>query len=97
MAESLASPLSRWKTGMHPSATGMRIRSLGRVFLPLGEALRLEMTNDAADDDLVHLQYYVVTDAGPWALWLSCAREDVADSEASLRDLEPPFAEEMQS
>ena len=97
MAESLPSPLSRWTTGMHPDATGMRIRSLGRVFLPLGEALRLEMTNDGAGDVVVHLQYYIVTDAGPWALWLSCAREDVADCEASLRELTPAFAEEMRS
>jgi hypothetical protein len=98
MAESLASPLSRWKTGMHPSATGMRISSLGRVFLPLGEALRLEMTDDTPGaENLVHLQYYVITDAGPWAIWLSCAQTDVADSEASLRELTPPFAEEMLS
>ena len=98
MAKSLASPLSRWKTGMHPDATGMRISSLGRVFLPLGEALRLEMTNDARNgDDVVHLQYYVVTDAGPWAIWLSCARGDVADCEAALRELTPPFDEELRS
>lgn len=83
---------------MHPNATEMQIRALGRVFLPLGEALRLEMTNDGRDGkDVVHLQYYIVTDAGPWALWLSCAREDVADCEASLRELTPPFAEEMRS
>jgi len=73
----------------------MRIRSLGRVHLQLGEALRLEMLNDGPDgDDLVHLQYYVSTELGPWALWLSCPREDVADCEASLRDLTSPFAEE---
>ena len=98
MAESLPSPLSRWKTGMHPDATGMRIRSLGRVFLPLGEALRLEMSDDGRDGgEVVQLQYYIVTDAGPWALWLSCAREDVADCEAALRELTPAFAEEMRS
>ena len=98
MAESIASPLSRWKSGMHPSATGLRISSLGRVFLPLGEALRLEMTEDGVGgEDLIHLQYYVVTDAGPWAIWLSCAREDVADCETALRELTPAFAEEMRS
>jgi hypothetical protein len=97
MAESLAPPLSRWRTGMHPHATEMRIRSLGRVYLQLGEALRLEMVKAGPDgDDIVHLQYYIATDAGPWALWLSCAREDVADCEASLRDLTPPFADEQQ-
>ena len=95
MTESLASPLSRWRTGMHPNATEMRIRSLGRVHLQLGEALRLEMVNaDPAGEDIVHLQYYIATELGPWALWLSCARDDVADCEASLRELTPPFAEE---
>jgi hypothetical protein len=98
MTESLAAPLSRWRTGMHPQATEMRIRSLGRVFLQLGEALRLEMLNaDADGEDLVHLQYYIATELGPWALWLSCAREDVADCEASLRDLIPPFTAAQQT
>jgi hypothetical protein len=97
MTESCASPVSRWRYGMHPHATEMRIRSLGRVYLQLGEALRLEMTNAAPDrEDVVHLQYYIATELGPWALWLSCAREDVTDAEASLRDLAPPFAEESQ-
>ena len=92
MAESIAPPLSRWRTGMHPQATEMRIRSLGRVFLQLGEALRLEMTSAGPDgDDTVHLQYYIATALGPWAIWLSCPPADVADCEASLRDLAPPF------
>jgi hypothetical protein len=96
MAESNVSPLSRWRYGMHPHATEMRIRSLGRVHLQLGEALRLEMTSSSQDGgDIVHLQYYIATELGPWALWLSCAREDVTDCEASLRELTPPFAEEQ--
>jgi hypothetical protein len=82
---------------MHPRATEMRVSSLGRVHLQLGEALRLEMADAAPDGDhLAHLQYYIATELGPWALWLSCPREDVADAEASLRDLAPPFAEEQQ-
>ena len=95
MTESHGSPLSRWRYGIHPNATEMRIRSLGRVYIQLGEALRLEMMNDGpGGDDNVHLQYYIATELGPWALWLSCPREDVADCEASLRELTPPFAEE---
>ena len=99
MTDSLASqPLGRWRYGMHPHATEMRIRSLGRVHLQLGEALRLEMMHDGpGGDDLVHLQYYISTELGPWAIWLSCAREDVADIEASLRDYTPPFAEEQKT
>ena len=62
----------------------MRIRSLGRVYLQLGEALRLEMTSaDPGVDDVVHLQYYIATELGPWALWLSSARDDVAAAESS--------------
>jgi hypothetical protein len=73
----------------------MRIRSLGRVDLPLGEALRLEMAIATPDgDDIVHLQYYIATELGPWALWLSCPREDLAEREASLQELTPPFGQE---
>lgn len=98
MTDSHASPLSRWRYGIHPNATEMRIRSLGRIYLQLGEALRLEMVNAAPDgDELVHLQYYIATELGPWALWLSCPREEVADCEASLREITPPFAEEQQT
>jgi hypothetical protein len=92
MTKSPGPPLSRWRYGMHPQATDMRIHSLGRVHLQLGEALRLEMVNAGpGEPDTVHLQYYIATDLGPWALWLSCPREDVADSEATLRELAPPF------
>jgi hypothetical protein len=95
MTEALASPLRRWRYGMHPQATEMRIRSLGRVFLQLGEALRLEMSDvEASGDDTVHLQYYIATELGPWALWLSCAREDVAECETSLQQLTLPLAQE---
>jgi hypothetical protein len=94
MAESIASTLSRWRYGMHPRAAEMRIRSLGRVYLQLGEALRLEMTTADEDrEDIVDLQYYIVTKLGPWALWLSCPPEDLADCETSLRELAPPFEE----
>jgi hypothetical protein len=95
MTEPSASAMNRWRYGMHPRATEMRIRSLGRVDLPLGEALRLEMASaDPAGDDTVHLQYYIATELGPWALWLSCARADLADREASLQELTLPLAED---
>jgi hypothetical protein len=95
MAEPVASPIGRWRYGMHPQATEMRVRSLGRVYLLLGEALRLEMVGDEpGDDDTVHLQYYIATALGPWALWLSCPRTDAAASEKSLQELTPPFGDE---
>ena len=95
MSEPITSPLSRWRYGIHPNATEMRITALGRVHLQLGEALRLEMTSArSGEDDTVHLQYYIATELGPWALWLSCPRKDVADSEAFLRDLTPPLSQD---
>ena len=98
MADSLASPVKRWRYGMHPQAAGMRIRSLGRVHLQLGEALRLEMmSTEPGQQDVVHLQYYIATELGPWALWLSCEPDDVADCESSLQELTPPFGEERQA
>jgi hypothetical protein len=98
MAESRGSTLGRWRYGMHPNAAQLRIRSLGRVHIRLGEALRLEMTNDGpGQEDLVHLQYYIATELGPWALWLSCPPADVADCEKSLQELAPPLEEEQQT
>ena len=91
MTESSATLPRRWRYGMHPSAAGMLVRSLGRVDLPLGEALRLEMVNaDPGGDDVVHVQYYICTEAGGWALWLSCPRADLADREAALHEIAPP-------
>ena len=96
MTELLASPLSRWRYGIHPHAAEMRIVSLGRIHIQLGEALRLEMAKlDAGGDEIVDLQYYISTELGPWAVWLSCARKDLADSEATLRDVTTPFDEEQ--
>jgi len=84
--------LRDWRYGVHPHAEGMQIRSIGRVELRLGEALRIEMTDPSAAEggDTAHLQYYIVTDAGPWALWLSCDRSDLEARETALHDLPPP-------
>jgi hypothetical protein len=95
MAEPTGLPMKRWRYGIHPNAIDMRIVSLGRVHLQLGEALRLEMAGAGPDaGDTVHLQYYIATELGPWALWLSCPRNEVADSEAFLRDLTPPLEQD---
>jgi hypothetical protein len=94
MTESLAPDVGRWRYGMHPQASEMRISALGRVELQLGEALRIEMMYaDGSQEHLVHLQYYIATALGPWALWLSCAREDVEDCESTLRELTPVIEE----
>jgi hypothetical protein len=84
-----------WRYGVHPGAAGTRVRSLGRVELPIGEALRLETENvEPGGEDVVHVQYYIDTDAGGWALWLSCARGDLAGYEAAVEALTPPFTDE---
>jgi hypothetical protein len=75
---------------MHPHAAGLQVRSLGRIDLLLGEALRLEMASaEPNGEDVAHVQYYIETDAGPWALWISCAREDLPLHEARLHELAP--------
>ena len=87
------SPLSPWRYCMHPRAAETRIRSLGRVELPLGEALRLEMVDaGGGEEGVVHLQYYIATELGPGALWLAGAQEELAQREAALREITPPFA-----
>ena len=90
MTES-SSPLHGWRYGMHPRAVGMKVHALGRVEIQLGEALRLEFVSDVpGESEMGHLQYYISTDAGPWALWLSCPRADLPNREAVLRGLVHP-------
>ena len=84
--------LEGWHVGFHPRSAGLRVRSLERVDIPLGEALRLEMSDgEPPAADSVHLQYYIVTAAGPWALWTSGSPGDVAALEAALAEIAPPF------
>jgi hypothetical protein len=93
MTESSAPRPGPWRYGLHPRAAGLQLRSLGRVDLPLGEALRIEMVDaGTGGSEIVHLQYYISTDLGPWALWISCARADLAQDEAGLQEIVPPFA-----
>ena len=93
MSEPSGTPAWHWRYGIHPNVDGLRVRSLGRVELGLGEALRIEMLDaDPGSRGVVHLQYYILTDAGPWALWLTCASDERADQEAALRELAPPSA-----
>ena len=84
--------LHGWRYGLHPRAVGMRVGGLVRVELPLGESLRVELVTDApGSSETGDLQYYIVTEAGPWALWLSCPRANVAAAEAALRELVYPL------
>jgi hypothetical protein len=70
----------------------MRLAAFGRVELPLGEALRLEFADDTpGSSEQGNLQYYISTDAGPWALWLSCPRDELEAAEDALHRLEYPL------
>lgn len=93
MDEASAAAIDEWRYGIHPLASGMRIRSLGRVDLPLGVALRLEMQSSDEADDRAHLQFYIVAEAGAWALWVSCPREEIAAREAALETIAPPSSD----
>ena len=90
MTESSTSSMSRWRYGVHPRAAGMTVRSLGRIDLPIGEALRLEMVDPADEADLVHVQYHIVTEFGGWALWVSCPPDEIADLDSVVHTTTPP-------
>ena len=91
MSESSVIAPRGWRYGIHPRASGTQIRSLGRVELPLGEALRLEMVDaEPGDEEVAHLQYYISTEAGGWALWISCPAADVAAREAAIAAITMP-------
>ncbi len=87
-----AKPPHGWRYGIHPAAAGATVRSMGRVDLPVGEALRLELVGaEPATQDTIHIQYYIATEYGGWALWISCAKGEVAEVEATLVALIPPL------
>ncbi len=91
MTESTVTVPRGWRYGIHPRAAGTQVRSLGRVELPLGEALRIEMVDpESSGEEIVHLQYYISTEAGGWALWISCPTADVAAREAALEAITMP-------
>jgi len=81
--------LGAWRLGLDPTATGSVIRSMTRVELPAGDSIRVEM-GDPATPDIVHVQYFIGTDAGGWALWISCQPSMLAAFEASLPSLTRP-------
>lgn len=91
MDESAGVSFDPWRAGMHPRAAGMLVRSLGRVDLPLGEALRLEMAGaEPGGENESHVQYYIETEAGAWAIWISCPRDELPRHEARLREIAMP-------
>lgn len=91
MTESTPTAPRGWRYGIHPRVAGTQVRALGRVELPLGEALRIEMVDaEPGGEEIVHLQYYISTEMGGWALWISCARADLEAREAALAAITAP-------
>jgi hypothetical protein len=87
MAEHARGPIPGWHYGVDPWAAGLTILSIGRADHPLGDALRLEMTSSAAEPAPVHVQWYIATSVGPWALWTACEPGEVGACEAVLREV----------
>lgn len=94
MAKSSRPLLDGWRYGLHPRAVGKQVRTFGRIQVPLGEALRLELVDDGPGaPEMSHVQYYISTDVGPWALWISCPTAELADREATLQRLAHPASD----
>jgi hypothetical protein len=87
MAEDQHEPIPGWQYGLDPRAAGLVVRSISRVDHQLGEALRLELTAPGDADGVVHLQWYIATSMGPWAMWTACRPEEAAQHEAVLHDV----------
>jgi hypothetical protein len=87
--EASAAQRHRWQFGLHPAAAGSVIRTMTRMTLPIGDALRIEMS-DATASEPIHVQYHIATDSGGWALWISSAADEVDKVDASLPDLTTP-------
>lgn len=84
MADQLPDPIPGWHYGLDPEAAGLTVRSMERVHHRLGDALRLELADKLGDDVEVHLQWFIATPVGPWALWIACPPDEAAAHEAVL-------------
>ncbi len=89
MATNLMGGLGGWQFGIHPEAAGAVIRSMDRIELEVGDALRVEMGTPGSAD-VIHVQVYIATSSGGWAMWISCPPDDLAGHEARLAAIKPP-------
>jgi hypothetical protein len=84
--------LGGWRLGLDPAGSGSVIRMMTRVELPIGDAIRIEMA-DPSSDGVVHVQYFIATDAGGWALWIACQASMLAAFETALTTITLPPAD----
>lgn len=87
MSDQLPDPIPGWHYGLDPQAAGLTVVKLERVRHRLGVAMRVEMANPLAAVDERHVQWFIATRVGPWALWAACTRADLAAREAVLADV----------
>lgn len=84
MDDLLHNPIAGWQYGLDPEATALAVRSMERVHHQLGEALRLELADPGGSGAEVHVQWFIATRVGAWALWIACPPDEVAAHEADL-------------
>src|SRR5687767_386759 len=85
--------LGDWRYGLHPHGPGAVLGQMTRVSLPLGDALRLEMTNFGSAG-VVHVQYYIVGESGALALWTSCPPSQLTERVALPETMEAPRSDD---
>jgi hypothetical protein len=84
VTELVPNPIPGWHYGLDPDAAGLTVRSMERVHHRLGDALRLELADPLGIGVEVHLQWFIATRVGPWALWIACPPDEAAAHEAEL-------------
>ena len=65
---------------MGDARDGRFVRSVERVRIPAGEAIRIEIAEvpePALPHEVIQGHYYVPTDNGPMALWFACDPRDL--------------------
>lgn len=84
MDDQLHNAIPGWHYGLDPEAAGLAVRSMDRVRHHLGDALRLELADPLGPGREVHLQWFIATRVGAWALWIACPPDEAAAHEAVL-------------
>ena len=79
---------------MGDARDGRFVRSVERVRIPAGEAIRIEIAEvpePALPHEVVQVHYYVPTDNGPMALWFACDPRDLEGCRAAFDQMAQTF------
>lgn len=69
-----------FRTHMDPTVEADVVRTVERITIPAGEAIRVEIgprREPESPTEAVQVQYYVPTEGGPMALWFACDPRDL--------------------